>query len=451
MQKEIQAEFDGLKKDYLSLEKTYQNEKDCLMKVVSTFGLIVDMSPEYREAYQRIKPLLQDESVFSVDRIHQETSALRSSIFSDELKNTVEAGDTDQDKAKQKQLLEAYKVLDKIAITLTDDFYPVDDEMKKNVHAVRFDFKNGMPSSEFDRITAALLTYMEKLKIKISDDFRDINHTFLGFFNQVRELEKVLTKELHADGSSNGFDDFEQEIHKEVGSIVDSFSLYSTINEVKNAVIDRLSKIKQMIAKKKKAEKDKSKKTQKQILWLRKKISQAETESKKLSLQAHRFKEEANKDGLTGLFNRSAFDAMIAKSLEAFDQGGDSFLLVMFDVDNFKWVNDTFGHVAGDKILQKVATALGKTFRKDEFIARYGGDEFVVVIEGLAEKTARKRISTFKETFNKMRFASHKDGDVQIGISAGIASAAKGDTPDDLIHKADSAMYEVKKKRKIKS
>ena len=336
------------------------------------------MSPEYRDAYRRIKQLFQNESVFPVEHIHQETGALRSSIFAEELKNTVEAGDTDLEKVQQKQLLEAYRALDKIAITLTDDFYPVNLEMKRTVDALHFDFKNGMSPSEFERVSVSF-------------------------------------------------------------------------TEVKNAVVDRLSNIKQMITKKKLAERDKSKKTQKQILWLRKKISQAETESRKLSIQADRFKEEANKDGLTGLYNRSAFDAMIANALESYNRGGDSFLLVMFDVDNFKWVNDTFGHVAGDKILQKVATALSKTFRKDEFIARYGGDEFVVIIEGLTEATAQKRISTFKETFHKMRFSSHKDGDVQIGISEGIASVITGDTPDDLIHKADSAMYEVKKKRKIKS
>jgi diguanylate cyclase len=144
-----------------------------------------------------------------------------------------------------------------------------------------------------------------------------------------------------------------------------------------------------------------------------------------------------------------AFDAMIANAVESFKQGGDTFSIVMFDVDNFKWVNDTFGHVAGDKILKEVAAVLCRTFRKDEFIARYGGDEFVVVIAGLSESTARQRIATFEKNFKKMRFFSHKDGDVKIGISVGIASVAKGNTPEDLLHKADKAMYEMKKKRKI--
>ena len=448
MDKEIQDEFNSLKKDYLSLEQACHDEKECLLKVISTFGLIVDMAPQYREAYRKIKKLLQNESALSVDRIHQETSTLRSSIFAEETKMAVEAVETEPEEAGQTQLLQAYRVLDKVAVVLTDDFYPINDETKQNAESIRFDYKNGMSLSGFHKTTARLWAYMDKLKNKITEDFRYINKTFLSFFTQVRELEKGLTQELHEDANVKGFEAFEQEIHKEVGSIVDSFSIYDTINEVKNAVINRLSNIKQMLAKKKKEEKDKSQKAQEKINWLRKRISQAEVEARNLTKKADRFKEEANKDGLTGLYNRKAFDARIIEALESFNLGGAPFLLVMFDVDNFKWINDTFGHVAGDKVLQKTASTLNKTFRKDEFIARYGGDEFAVFIENLPESTALERVSAFKENFSRMRFFTNKDGDVRVDVSAGIASAGKGDGPEDLIHKADTAMYEMKKKRK---
>jgi diguanylate cyclase (GGDEF)-like protein len=87
-----------------------------------------------------------------------------------------------------------------------------------------------------------------------------------------------------------------------------------------------------------------------------------------------------------------AFDTNITDSLKAFSKEQGPFSLVLFDVDKFKWINDTLGHVAGDKVLQKVAQCLKETFRKDDFIARYGGDEFAVVIEGLNEEMAREKI-----------------------------------------------------------
>jgi len=312
-------------------------------------------------------------------------------------------------------------------------------------------FRSGMTPHDFKDTTDKLFTFVDRLKNRISKDLQSNHDTFLSFFKQVNELERVLTKEFHEDEPGKSFKSFKQEIQNDVETIADSFNAYSTLNEVKNAVVLRLAHIKHMLAKRSRDEKKKSQKTHQKIGWLRQKISRAKTEVRSLSIKVDHFKEEANKDGLTGLFNRKAFDKRVARALVSFNQGGSPFLLVMFDVDHFKNINDTYGHVAGDKILQQVAAVLDRSFRKDEFIARYGGDEFAVVIEGLTESTARKRITSFKKAFGKLRFFSQEGGDLPISISAGIAVVSKGDQPEDLIHKADSAMYEVKKKRKIKS
>ena len=448
MQKSQQTEYDGLKKEYLALEQTHFNEKACLLKVVNTFGLIVDRSPQFRDAYKKIKQMLQNQSVMAIDEILQETNALRSSVFSEEVKSGAEKADNDTANGQDKHLLEAYKILNRIVIALTDDFYPIDEEMKQKADAIIFDYKNGMSSNDFREATANFLAYIDTLRSKISKDFQYVNKTLGSFFNQVKELEKVLTKELNEEGQLKEFEEFEKNINREVGSIVDSFSIYSSINEIKDAVVGRLASIKDVIAKRKQKERKKSKATRKRIRWLRKKISQAEMETVELTRKADQFREESIRDGLTGLYNRKAFDARIREGLESFNADGESFVMMMFDVDKFKWINDTFGHVAGDKILQKVAASLTKIFRKGEFIARYGGDEFAVVIEGLPEKIARKKIAAFQEHFSKMRFASHTDGHIQIGISAGVAAAEKGDTPETFIHKADAAMYAVKKQRK---
>ena len=450
MGKDMRAEYDGLKKEYLALEKTHYNEKECLLKVVNTFGIIVDRSPQLRETYQKIKPMLQNGELLPVDQILNETNMLRSNIFSEEVKSGPEEAQGEGDKPQDQDLLEAYKILNRIVIALTDDFYPINAEMKLKADAITFDYKNGMSPSDFHQATANFLAYIDTLRSKISKDFQYVNKTLVSFIDQVKELEFVLTTELQEEVETKGFEVFEQKIQKEVGSIVDSFSIYSSINEIKDAVVGRLSTIKAVIAKRKADEQKKSKAAQKRIRHLRKKISEAETETIELTRKADQFREEALRDGLTGLYNRKAFDKRIAVGLENFNNGGESFVMMMFDVDKFKWINDTFGHVAGDKILQKVAAALGKIFRKGEFIARYGGDEFAVVIEGMPEKLAHQKIAKFKQEFSKLRFASHADGYIQVELSAGVASAAKGDGPETFIHKADVAMYTVKKQRQKK-
>ncbi len=451
MDKDMKAEFDGLKREYLALERTHYNEKECLLKVANTFGIIVDRSPQLRDTYQKIKQMLQNGASLPVDQLLTETSTLRSNIFSEEVKTGAEQSESEEGDTLDQDLLEAYKILNRIVIALTDDFYPVNTEMKQKADAIVFDYKNGMSPSDFHQATANFLAYIDTLRGKISKDFKYVNKTLISFIDQVKELEFVLTKELQEEVKTKGFEVFEQKINKEVGSIVDSFSIYSSINEIKDAVVGRLSTIKAVIARRKEDEQKKTKAAQKRIRQLHKKISRAETETIELTRKADMFREEALRDGLTGLYNRKAFDKRIAEGLETFNQGGDSFVMMMFDVDKFKWINDTFGHVAGDKILQKVAAALGKIFRKGEFIARYGGDEFAVVIEGMPETLAHKKIVRFKEQFSKLKFASHADGYIQVELSAGVASAAKGDSPDDFIHKADVAMYAVKKQGKENS
>ena len=129
-----------------------------------------------------------------------------------------------------------------------------------------------------------------------------------------------------------------------------------------------------------------------------------------MAKKAELFQEAATRDGLTGLFNRKALDLKLIEYLNTLSIKGEPFSIVFFDVDKFKEINDTFGHVAGDKVLEKVSQCLIETFRKGDFIARYGGDEFVVAIEGLTDEMAQERISLFRKNLKKRRFVSYKNG-----------------------------------------
>ena len=179
-------------------------------------------------------------------------------------------------------------------------------------------------------------------------------------------------------------------------------------------------------------------------------IKDAEKNALEMSRKAEQFQIAAMEDGLTGLYNRKAFDLRVKKAFEAFYENKEPFSLVIFDVDNFKEINDNFGHVAGDKVLIKVAQCMQETFRKNDFIARFGGDEFAVIIDGLTRELANERIFNFRENLNRRRFMSYAKGDVKIKVSTGIAIAQERDTIESLIERADQVMYAAKEARKEK-
>jgi diguanylate cyclase (GGDEF)-like protein len=156
----------------------------------------------------------------------------------------------------------------------------------------------------------------------------------------------------------------------------------------------------------------------------------------------------ASRDGLTGLMNRRYFNAIIDSEFDGIASHRFKKLsLVMCDIDDFKKLNDTFGHQAGDEVLRRVAKVMKSKCRATDIIARYGGEEFVFVfpgagieeISGLVEEI---RQSVERETFNfKKQMRS-------VTISMGLAQYFRGMKKEELIEKADQALYRAKKEGK---
>ncbi|GIF20395.1 diguanylate cyclase (GGDEF)-like protein [Actinoplanes tereljensis] len=149
----------------------------------------------------------------------------------------------------------------------------------------------------------------------------------------------------------------------------------------------------------------------------------------------------ANSDPLTGLPNRTALvDALHSALAEPAD------LAVLFcDLDGFKPVNDRLGHAAGDELLIAVADHLRHDLRDGDLVSRFGGDEFVIVTHGAdAVEVIADRIRALAA-----RTLQAAGTDVRIGVSVGVAHARPGDTTDDILTRADMAMYEAKKAKTI--
>jgi len=155
--------------------------------------------------------------------------------------------------------------------------------------------------------------------------------------------------------------------------------------------------------------------------------------------------ESASRDGLTGTFNKRYFMERLGSEFSYARRHNSALSLVMFDIDHFKAVNDTHGHLAGDHILSALASVVTPAIRGEDVFARYGGEEFAILSRSAESPAAVALGQRLRKTVEESTFVS--DGTpLRVTISVGVATLAHVDaqSPDDLIAAADDALYRAK-------
>lgn len=158
---------------------------------------------------------------------------------------------------------------------------------------------------------------------------------------------------------------------------------------------------------------------------------------------------QVTRDALTGLNNRRRLEQYL-REMDGQNWGEDSCHLLMLDVNSFKKINDTYGHVTGDTVLKLIADQIKKTFgNKRSFLARYGGDEFVIILKGRSDDEVEEDIFVLREGVSQINLA--KDPSWEISVSVGCARYGEipMHTVRELLNLADSRMYEEKKRNKL--
>jgi diguanylate cyclase (GGDEF)-like protein len=150
----------------------------------------------------------------------------------------------------------------------------------------------------------------------------------------------------------------------------------------------------------------------------------------------------AQHDELTGLYNRAKFNDILAQKKSAYQQTCRSFSLILGDIDDFKKINDVYGHDIGDKVLKSVAEKLTHLIRHDDFVARWGGEEFVLLVDCNLDDAMK-----IAQTLVRNLAAINKDGIIleqQVSLSFGVATYVADMTLEQLFDQADQALYRAK-------
>jgi len=176
---------------------------------------------------------------------------------------------------------------------------------------------------------------------------------------------------------------------------------------------------------------------------LKQNLEQSSQEIDHLKQQLEAVKEAAQTDSLTGLLNRGAFNHELNQLCQ--NDTTDA-ALVLFDLDYFKKINDTYGHLLGDKVIQFFAELLKKYAGNQGISARYGGEEMVLLLTNTSKQGAFDIAETIRAKFSNSRIKKrgHEDSIGQVTVSAGLSMRKQGDTPSDIIERADKALYQSK-------
>jgi len=177
---------------------------------------------------------------------------------------------------------------------------------------------------------------------------------------------------------------------------------------------------------------------------LRVQLAESTREIEALKNEIKKAKEEALSDGLTGLINRRGFDLALAACLTETKQNGPSLLIA--DIDFFKRINDTYGHLFGDKVIQAVSKILKDAAKEAQTAARYGGEEFVLLLPETTLDEAQRIADKIRATVEKINIKNtiKNESIANITISLGVASYIQGESMTDFIARADRALYQSK-------
>jgi diguanylate cyclase (GGDEF)-like protein len=166
-----------------------------------------------------------------------------------------------------------------------------------------------------------------------------------------------------------------------------------------------------------------------------------------LEAKAKSLEQEAQRDGLTGLYNRVTFNQALAQELSAALREGKALSLILFDIDHFKDVNDSYGHQVGDKVLAGIAKVLGSRLRPTDFSARYGGEEFVLLLPDTDLPGAAVVADRLRQRVAETAHDIGHGAVLRTTVSAGYASVRPGasTTPEAMLASADAALYAAKR------
>ena len=309
---------------------------------------------------------------------------------------------------------------------------------------------NKIKSSLNDKISNhVLMTKCLNVFDLIIEDLKEERSTAKIFLSTLSEtlatVQASVSSTIKSTSESNvKHDKINKELHEKINEMSQGINGAHSLTDMKVDVNEKLLKIAKTLEKKTKLEEEQRQALQNKLNTMSAQVKQLELQSQNFEKRMQEQQAKSLQDALTKLGNRAAFDEYFAKEIVRFHHKKFDLAITVIDLDDFKRINDTYGHTAGDKTLQVIANTLKKVIGNDAFIGRYGGEEFVIVFSGIDKITVMNRLNILRKKVASLPF-TFKNNRVSITLSIGVSLVQKDDNVHSAFERADTALYQAKK------
>lgn len=345
-----------------------------------------------------------------------------------------EDGDEDDSPSIQELLI---RLLEQLAVPA--DLHGAVEQMKERLD------KETSPS-DWHQLLKDVAHLINSIRSRLQQEKHDFEDFLQQITARLQEMDAFFRNE--SEQIHNAYQEgqqFDGEVNNQVQEIRDDVTQATDLGDLKDKVQDRLETISKHIKVYRETEQQRSEEARKSLDDMQEKMVSLEEETENLKQVIVEKNREAMMDVLTEIPNRLAYEKMATEEIARWKRFEKPLSLAVWDVDLFKNVNDTYGHKAGDKVLKTIAQLLNNRIRETDFLARFGGEEFVMLLPGTNAEETFTLVEQLRTRIQDCGF-HYKGHDVKITVSCGISSFQGDDELGDVFERADTALYEAKEK-----
>jgi diguanylate cyclase len=288
-----------------------------------------------------------------------------------------------------------------------------------------------------DDLAVLVLAVTDSGQREFASYLKQLNERLASFLSTLSEAHEGYSESVESARS------FNQELREQVSGLQASVQDAVDLPTLKQSLEARLDGLLSTVSEHQKHRDGHEDEVAQRLQSLTQKVADMEQEAQSFRDHLEEQRQKALIDPLTGLPNRAGWSERLELEMARWKRYGGELLLAVLDIDHFKRINDGYGHLAGDKVLKIIAGELAKRLRKTDFIARFGGEEFVLLIPSTPMEGGQQLLQTLLEGVEQCPF--HFRGErVTITLSAGLTAFAGEEGSDQVFERADQALYRAK-------